>query len=78
MLSAQIRQVRSFFVIRQICSDPVGHHHNERAIIHVQPVGAADELIGAVSYEGAIRSAGEIGFVKACHDFALVLHPVTN
>jgi hypothetical protein len=42
MLSAQIRQVRSFFVIRQVCSDPVGHHHNERAIIHIQPIGTAD------------------------------------
>jgi hypothetical protein len=42
MLSAQIRKVRAFLVIRQFRSDPVGHDHNERAIIHIQPIGTAD------------------------------------
>ena len=59
MLSSQVRQMRSFLVIGQVRTDAVDHHHNERAIIHVQPVGAADELIGTVPHEGAIRIAGE-------------------
>jgi len=51
MLSAQVGQMRSFPVIRQVCTNPVGHHHNESAIIHIQPVGSATGFIVAVSYE---------------------------
>ena len=39
--------MRSFFNIRQVFANAVDHLHNESAIIHIQPVGAADELIGA-------------------------------
>jgi hypothetical protein len=44
----------SFFLVRQVRADPVGHDHNERAIIHIQPVGTADELIIPISYEWAV------------------------
>ncbi len=33
----------------------VDHHHDESAVIHIQPVGTADELIGAVSGERAVN-----------------------
>jgi hypothetical protein len=78
MLSAQVRQMRPFLLIRQVCSDSVDHHHDEGAIIHVQPIRPTDELIGTISNEGAIRVAGEIRFVKTCHDFAPVLKSVIN
>ena len=52
MLSPQIGQMRPFLVIRHVFANTVDHHHNECAIIHTQPVGTADELIGAVSDEG--------------------------
>ena len=55
MLSAQVRQMCSFFVIRQVFANAVDHHHDESAIIHIEPVRAADEFIGAVSYERAFN-----------------------
>ena len=67
MLSAQIRQMRSFLVIRQPCSDAVGHHHNERAIIHIQPIGTAHQFIVAVSHEWAVNVLAQIGLVKSGH-----------
>jgi hypothetical protein len=33
---------------------PLTITHNKSAIIHVQPIGAANEFIGAVSYEWAV------------------------
>jgi hypothetical protein len=51
MLSAQVCQMRPFFLIRQVCADSLDHHHYESSVIHIQPVGAADEFIIAVSYE---------------------------
>ena len=43
------------------------HHHNESAIIHIEPVGAANEFIGAVSYEGAINILAQVWLVKSGH-----------
>jgi hypothetical protein len=33
--SAQVFQMRPFFVIRQVFANAVDHHHNERAVIHI-------------------------------------------
>ena len=52
----------------RFCANAVDHHHDERAIIHIQPVGAADELIGAVSYEWAVDVLAQVWLVKSCHD----------
>ena len=60
--------MRPFFVIRQIFANAVDHHHNECAIIHIQPVGTADELIGAVSGEGTVNIFAKVGLVKPRHD----------
>ena len=68
MLSAQVRQMRPFFVIRQVFANAVDHHHNESAVIHIEPVGTADELIGAVSGEGAVNILAQVGLVKPRHD----------
>jgi len=69
MLSAQVRQMRSFLVIRQVFANAVDHHHNETAVIHIQPVGTADELIGAVSGEGTVNIFAKVWLVKPCYDF---------
>ncbi len=58
--------MRPFFVIRQIFANAVDHHHDESAIIHVQPIGAADDLIGAVSGEGTVNIFAKVGLVKPC------------
>ena len=60
--------MRPFFVIRQVFANAVDHHHNERAVIHIQPVGTADELIGAVSREWAVNIVAKVGLVKPRHD----------
>ena len=67
MLSAQVYQMRSFLVIRQVSANAVDHHDNKCAIIHVQPVGAANEFIGAVSDEWAINIVAQVWLVKNGH-----------
>jgi len=57
----------SFLIIRQVGTNPLGHHHNEGAVIHVQPVGAANELIVAVSYEWAVNVLAQVWLVKSGH-----------
>jgi len=68
MLSAQVRQMRPFLIIRQVFANAVDHHHYESAIIHIEPVGAAHELIGAVSDEWAVNILAQVRLVKARHD----------
>jgi hypothetical protein len=51
---ADIRQVRPLLLVRQVRANALGHDHDERPVVHIQPVRAADELIGAVSDERAI------------------------
>src|SRR5271167_4254281 len=68
MLSAQVCQMRPFFVIRQVFANAVDDNHNESAVIHIQPVGTTDELIGAVSGEWAVNILAQVGLVKPRHD----------
>jgi len=60
--------MRSFLVIRQVFAYAVDHHHNESAVIHIQPVGTADELIGDVAYEWTVNIFAKVGLVKPRHD----------
>jgi hypothetical protein len=53
--------------IRQVCPNPVGHHDNERAIIHIQPVRAADKFIATASYERAVDILAQVWLVKMGH-----------
>ncbi len=46
--------MRSFFLVRQVRANPISHDHNESAIIHIQPVGTADEFIVTISYEWTV------------------------
>jgi len=71
MLSAQVRQMRSFLVVRQVFANAVDHHHYESAIIHIEPVGAAHEFIGAVSDEWAVDILAQVRLVKPRHDLNL-------
>jgi hypothetical protein len=68
MLAAQIGQMGSFFVVGQVCANTVDHHHDESAIIHVQPVRAADQLISALSYKRTINIIAQVWLVKSFHD----------
>ena len=67
MLSTQVGEMRSFLLICQVRTNPIGHHHNESPVIHIQPVGAGDELIVAISYEWAVNVLAEVGLVKSGH-----------
>ncbi len=60
--------MRYFLVIRQVVADAVDHHDYESAIIHIEPVGAANELIGTVSNEWAVDILAQVGLVKPRHD----------
>ena len=61
--------MRSFLIIRQVFANAVDHHQNECAVIHIQPVGTADELIGAVSSEGTVNIFAKVWLVKPRLDF---------
>jgi hypothetical protein len=67
MLAAQVREMRSFLVIRQVCANAIGHDHNESAIVHIKPIRTADELIVGVSYEWAVDVLGQVRLVKLRH-----------
>lgn len=66
--SPQVGQVPPLFVVREVCADAVDHHHHEGAVIHIQPVGAANEFICAVSYKGAVDILAQVWLVKSRHD----------
>jgi hypothetical protein len=68
MLSTQIGQMGSFLVVRQICANSVDHHHDERPVIHVHPIGSPNELVGRVPNKWTIRLDAEVWFVKARHN----------
>src|SRR5260370_5766871 len=79
MIPSQVQQVRSLLVIRQVRTDAVDHHHNERAIIHIHPVGATDEFIGTISNEWAVGILGQVWLVKSRHDGpSFVLQPLLS
>jgi hypothetical protein len=67
VLALYVRQMGSLLVIRQVRPDAPGHHHDERAVIHVQPVRTADELVVGVANEGAVKTDGQVGFMESGH-----------
>ena len=67
MFALNISQMGSLLVICQVRPDAPGHHHDERAVIHVQPVRAANELVVSVANEGAIKIDGQVRFMESGH-----------
>ena len=65
-----------FFIVREVRADTVGHYRDESAIVHIEPIGAANELIGAVSNERAIEIAAQVWLVKSIH--CIYALPVTR
>jgi hypothetical protein len=55
VLTAQVNQMSSLLVVRQIRTDAVEHHHDESAIIHIEPIRTADELVFAVPDEWTVK-----------------------
>jgi len=67
MFALYVSQMGSLLVIRQVRPDAPGHHHDERAVIHVQPVRAANELVVGVANEGTIKIDGQVRFMETGH-----------
>jgi hypothetical protein len=55
VLTTQVNQMGSLLVVRQVRTDTVDHHHDESAIIHIEPIRAADEFIFAVPNEWTVK-----------------------
>ena len=55
VLTTQVNQMSSLLVVRQIRTDAVEHHHDESAIIHIEPIRTADEFIFAVPNEWTVK-----------------------
>jgi hypothetical protein len=53
VLTAQVNQMSSLLVVRQVRTDAVDH--DESAIIHVEPIRTADELLFAVPNEWTVK-----------------------
>jgi hypothetical protein len=52
--------MRSLFIVGQIRPDSLGHHQNQRPIIHVKPITTAHKLIVGVACERAIGFAAKV------------------
>jgi hypothetical protein len=48
-------------------ANALGHHHDERAIIHIKPVGTTDEFIGAVPYKWTVYVLAQVWLVESSH-----------
>jgi hypothetical protein len=46
----------SLLVVRQVRTDAVDHYHDESAIIHIEPIRTADELVFAVAAFNSSRT----------------------
>src|SRR6478672_163776 len=57
----------ALLVVSQMGADPVDHHHNEGAVIHVQPIALPNELVRSFARERAIGVSAKIWFVKGGH-----------
>ena len=55
VLATQVSQVSSLLLIGQVCTDAVDHYHDESAIIHIEPIRTADELVFAVPDEWTVK-----------------------
>jgi hypothetical protein len=55
VLTTQVNQMGSLLVVRQVRADAIDHYHDESAIIHIEPIRAADELILAVPNEWTVQ-----------------------
>ena len=55
MSSFEIDQMRSLFIVGQICTNPLRHDHDERAVIHVHPIVVSHKLTRRVSNEWTVR-----------------------
>jgi hypothetical protein len=67
MVSSQVRQMRPFLVVRQVCADAVDHHHHESAVVRVEPVRSAQKSISASRMNGLFNMLGHVGLVESGH-----------
>jgi hypothetical protein len=59
--------MRPLFIVGQMRPDSLCHRHDERPIIHAQPVAATDKLSVAVPGEWAVRFGAKVGLLKVGH-----------
>ena len=64
VLATQVNQMSSLLFVRQVRTDAVDHYHDESAIIHIEPIRTADELVFAVPDEWTVKIGGEVRLVK--------------
>jgi len=55
MRTAQVDQMGALLVVRQVGAKAFDHHHDKRAIIHVEPIGPADQPVFAVANEWTVK-----------------------
>jgi hypothetical protein len=48
-------------------ANALGHHYDEGTIVHIKPVRAADERIGAVPYEWTVDVLAQVRLVESSH-----------
>ena len=59
-------------------TNPLDHYRYECAIIHIQPVGAANELIRSIAYKWTINIDGKVWFVETVYKRSKSLSQALN
>jgi hypothetical protein len=67
VLTTQVNQMRSLLVVRQVCTNAVDHHHDQGAIIHIEPIRTPDEFVVAVPNERTVKVCREIRLKETHH-----------
>jgi len=71
MVALYVRQVRPFLVVCQHCTNPLCHNHHKSSVVHIEPIGTADQFVGSIPHKGAIWVRHKIWFVKSAGHLTL-------
>src|SRR5215469_4702435 len=67
VFSFEIDEMHSLFVVGQICADPLRHHHDQCAVIHVHPISSTDQFIRRVANEWTVWINCKVRFIITGH-----------
>src|SRR5215831_15806003 len=66
VLTTDVTEMGALLVIGQIGADALCHHRDERAIVHVEPIGPADEPVIAIANERVVEIDCQVGLIELC------------
>ena len=67
VFSFEIEEMRSLFIVGQICADPLRHRHDECAVIHVHPIPSTDQFVRRIANEWTVGIDRQVRFIITGH-----------